>query len=524
MFNITCDIENNYTNVCYACRSPSKKLIECNELESDMVSRNYCDGCLVSKEVPVYRQSLKIWSFGRVMSFCSSNRKHTVEFLSGEREAVSVGSSPFRSYQCGDESRNDDIDDADANTDTDVNTNTNTNIDDIATEIIPFDEDECTPSGKKRPPSVQLFADDPLWNHILQDLIMDNEGAANADTNTTNATAHIIGSDSDEPRNDSISKQHQHDEIIDTIITTNNNNSNVKNHNNTKKRRRSPSYSSCNLRFSHSQSLESQQSSHAQSQSSPRKRPKKSCPQPWGHDEDYALVRAVRSAAHPVRWPSIAEQLFGRTAKQCRERYVNQLDPSLKDSDEWSAAEDAFVFNLYHTFGAQWAKIASLMAGRTDNAVKNRFHHTRRKMEKETNRCNKNSKGKDDAAATLAKTLQKEVDARKTSSSTGFRKKVSDAVGHAAAKCLLSAGGAADSRNDVVYDGDRFRSAKPGERCSRCCLFLPSKQCGTKLCRRTNWCKTCVNMPTYVCRDSLYDAVKLVAEHRHEVVTPRASD
>lgn len=45
-----------------------------------------------------------------------------------------------------------------------------------------------------------------------------------------------------------------------------------------------------------------------------------------------------------VKWSSVASMLPGRLGKQCRERWFNHLDPSVKKS-EWTSREDEVLFN-----------------------------------------------------------------------------------------------------------------------------------------------------------------------------------
>lgn len=50
-------------------------------------------------------------------------------------------------------------------------------------------------------------------------------------------------------------------------------------------------------------------------------------------------------------------KIIGRTGKQCRERWHNQLDPSIKTT-EWTAEEEVILFRLHNEFGNRWAKIS----------------------------------------------------------------------------------------------------------------------------------------------------------------------
>jgi hypothetical protein len=100
----------------------------------------------------------------------------------------------------------------------------------------------------------------------------------------------------------------------------------------------------------------------AASANDPSGRNKKQGPKPWSKEEDTCLSGLVRT----MQWPMVAQSLAGRTGKQCRERYVNHLNPRLKTS-EWSPVEDATIFHLYNTLGSHWAKMSKIIPGRTDN-------------------------------------------------------------------------------------------------------------------------------------------------------------
>ena len=121
-----------------------------------------------------------------------------------------------------------------------------------------------------------------------------------------------------------------------------------------------------------------------------------------------------------LRWTDIAEQIPGRSSKQCRERWQNHLEPSIKKSAchlcsidvihthatqhvctrhtnldpptgrrtdgphsstttttpttaEWTAHEDRILVGAQRRYGNKWAEIARLLPGRPENSVKNRY-------------------------------------------------------------------------------------------------------------------------------------------------------
>jgi len=71
-------------------------------------------------------------------------------------------------------------------------------------------------------------------------------------------------------------------------------------------------------------------------------------------------------------WGEIAELIPNRNAKQCRERWCYNLDPSIK-RDSWTVHEDAILVKAQRTLGNQWALIARYLKGRTENSVKTRM-------------------------------------------------------------------------------------------------------------------------------------------------------
>ncbi|KAI1810170.1 Homeodomain-like protein [Poronia punctata] len=90
---------------------------------------------------------------------------------------------------------------------------------------------------------------------------------------------------------------------------------------------------------------------------------------PWAQHEDEILMRLVQQHG-PFHWVDISKALRTRSPKQCRERYHQNLKPSL-NHEPISAEEGELIDQLVQQLGKRWAEIARRLNNRSDNAVKN---------------------------------------------------------------------------------------------------------------------------------------------------------
>jgi hypothetical protein len=100
----------------------------------------------------------------------------------------------------------------------------------------------------------------------------------------------------------------------------------------------------------------------------------------WTADED-KMLRDALPAQGSKNWEQIAALVPGRTCKQCRNRWRDALDPSIRLTNgragKWTADEEKQLKDAVPAQGAKnWEQIAALVPGRTQKQCRNRWRDT----------------------------------------------------------------------------------------------------------------------------------------------------
>ena len=97
----------------------------------------------------------------------------------------------------------------------------------------------------------------------------------------------------------------------------------------------------------------------------------------WTDEEDAIVVQAVQNSAEQLftRWSDLASRLPGRVGKQCRDRWVNHLNPEINHLP-FSREDDLMLWEGHHDLGKRWVEISTkyFKGTRSENHIKNRWY------------------------------------------------------------------------------------------------------------------------------------------------------
>jgi hypothetical protein len=106
--------------------------------------------------------------------------------------------------------------------------------------------------------------------------------------------------------------------------------------------------------------------------------------------------------------------LKGRSSKQIRDRWVNNLNPE-RHSIKWGDEMDKLILEKYLELGSSWVAISKFIPNSTENMIKNRFYSMLRSTASKIEKCSKKEKQKNKKDTELKlgeKTLERTEDRR----------------------------------------------------------------------------------------------------------------
>lgn len=100
----------------------------------------------------------------------------------------------------------------------------------------------------------------------------------------------------------------------------------------------------------------------------------------WSEEEDKKLEEILTN--NPLtKWKDVAKYLGNdRTSKQCRERWVNHLNPNI-NHQIWTEEEEWILYLIQKIIGNKWSQLKRLFKQRSENDIKNHWHaHIQKKI------------------------------------------------------------------------------------------------------------------------------------------------
>lgn len=111
----------------------------------------------------------------------------------------------------------------------------------------------------------------------------------------------------------------------------------------------------------------------------------------WSEEEDKILISWVKKHG-PNNWAKLTLALRGRSSKQIRDRWVNNLNPQRAKHFVWNDELDRILLIKYMEFGSSWVQISKFIPNSTENMIKNRFYCLLRSIAaKKNKKCGKKS-------------------------------------------------------------------------------------------------------------------------------------
>jgi hypothetical protein len=94
----------------------------------------------------------------------------------------------------------------------------------------------------------------------------------------------------------------------------------------------------------------------------------------WTPEEDAKLIDAVKK--HGRDWVAVATIVLSRTDQQCRSRWTQTLDTAGKTAGPWNGEEDTLLTKAVEKHGKDWVAVAAMVLSRTAKQCRDRWTNT----------------------------------------------------------------------------------------------------------------------------------------------------
>jgi hypothetical protein len=93
------------------------------------------------------------------------------------------------------------------------------------------------------------------------------------------------------------------------------------------------------------------------------------------------LLRELIQSSDPVNWSAVASHFPDRNGRQCRDRWVNYVNPRIANTP-WTPDEERLLEEKFYEFGARWIRIAVSFPRRSASQIKNHWITKQRRLQK----------------------------------------------------------------------------------------------------------------------------------------------
>lgn len=155
---------------------------------------------------------------------------------------------------------------------------------------------------------------------------------------------------------------------------------------------------------------------------------------PFSFEEDELLLSLVNSLGDKKDWILISFYMkkfnYERSSRQCRDRYVHYLDPKIINNVPWSPEDDNLLIKTVEKQGKKWKILEKTFPGRSEVALRNRYHLLLRKMVKSKQNKEKKANIMSDKFAFLDNFYQKNIKSQNSQRRREKKKSFPIAVDH----------------------------------------------------------------------------------------------